>query len=114
MNIFKKVIPLFNLLANLFFLIAAFSYLVINKSGHTSFDPYILLIIFIPSILISSYYIFSSDKFISVIAILSIATGLTGIILLMYLDFTNSLLQYDIWIKRGMPGRGELNVIFAR
>lgn len=86
-------------------LISIFSYSYINKTNHTSIDPYIALFIFIPVALIGLIELLVNLKKKSIrwLAIVSILIGLAGIILLIYLDKSNTLLQYEVWIKRGMP-----------
>lgn len=81
------------------------SYNYINKTNHTSVDPYIALLIFIPVTLIGliEFLINLKKKSTRWLAIVSILIGLAGILLLIYLDKSNTLLQYEVWIKRGMP-----------
>ncbi len=78
------------------------AYTVQNSSGHTSVNPYALLGVFIPLLILGLvfYKQIQPRKWPSII---SIVIGLVGIALLIYFDKADILLQYDVWIKRGMP-----------
>ena len=80
-------------------------YAVDNQTGHTAMDPYLALVVFMPVLATGSTGIAILKKRQLPLwpCTLAIATGCIGIMLLLYLDKTNTLLQYDIWLKRGMP-----------
>ena len=62
-------------------------YANVNGSGHTAFNPYSALMVFGP-----------------VTIVVGVVVGVIGSGLLVYLDRSNTLLQYEIWIQRGMSG----------
>ncbi len=68
-------------------------------------DPYLALVVFVPVLATGSTGIVILNKRQLPLwpCVLAIAAGCIGIILLLYLDKTNTLLQYDVWLKRGMP-----------
>jgi len=86
-------------------IIAMGYYSVQNKSGHTSFDPYLANLVFIPvafSGLFSVLNLMKQGKPVK-LAVISFLVGLFGILFLVYLDKTNTLLNYEVWLDRGMP-----------
>jgi hypothetical protein len=77
------------------------AYTIHNDSGHTAFDPWLLSLLFVPSLIIGSTALpFRRTRF---PAILTLASAIAGLALLFYLDHFNVLVQYDRWIERGMP-----------
>lgn len=83
-------------------LLGLVSYTVQNSSKHTGMNPYFLLGVFIPLLILgfALYWQIQPHKW---PAIVSIVIGLVGIVLLVYFDKADILLQYEVWIKRGMP-----------
>lgn len=82
---------------------AMLAYAAGNASGHTSFNPWSLLAIFVPLLaagILSRGWRGSSHRRSSLFAIL---IGGAGIALLTWFDLGNVLLQYEVWIRRGMP-----------
>ena len=76
-----------------------------NESGHTSWEPRLLLLIFAP-LLLAGLLTFRRDEAASALvwpARTAALIGLSGILLIGYLDRTNSLVQYERWLERGMP-----------
>jgi uncharacterized membrane protein len=92
----------FGSIATIVFLLL-YSYL--NKSGHSGFNPYVALIVFAPSLAFGITNLFTNrnpwkNLWSGIIPTLSGGFG-TG--LLIFIDKANVLLQYETWIKRGMP-----------
>lgn len=81
-------------------------YAIVNDSSHTSFNPYSALMVFglvtITGILHLS--LIRCDGIVRWCSILAVVVGVIGSGLLVYLDRSNTLLQYEIWIQRGMSG----------
>ena len=81
---------------------ALWVYVLNNNSGHTGINLNLLYLFFIPLILFSVIKVKQYR-----IAAISIFLGILGTCSLIYLDKTNTLLQYNIWIERGMPNKNE-------
>jgi hypothetical protein len=80
-------------------------YTLLNGSGHTSINPYSALTVFVPvaTVGIITLLLRRKWKLPLLICIATVAVGCAGILLLVYLDRSNSLLQYEVWLNRGMP-----------
>lgn len=78
---------------------------VTNSSGHTSLDPWMALLVFLPVALtgLLNRLTCSEQGCRALWGYLAIAAGLAGVLLLAYLDLSGTLLQYEAWIERGMP-----------
>lgn len=79
-------------------------YSIQNKTGHTAFDPYLANLVFIPiafSGLFSVLNLLKQGKPVK-LAVISLVVGVAGILFLVYLDKTNTLLNYQVWLDRGM------------
>ena len=87
-----------SLLLILFFLV----YAIANESGHTSFDPWTGLEVFVPSLILGLARLALQGRG-DLWGWMAIAAGTAGIILLAWLDHSCVLLQYEVWIDRGMP-----------
>lgn len=76
-----------------------------NTSGHTSIDPALTLIVFLPVLITGLVYRYagSDGRRGKLWGTLAVFAGLAGILLLLYLDWSCTLLQYETWIERGMP-----------
>jgi|TARA_B100000959_G_C14994041_1_gene629320 peptidoglycan/LPS O-acetylase OafA/YrhL len=76
-----------------------------NDSGHTGFDPYTTLVVFVPVVLagILRLVMQRGNTAARWCALCAVLVGITGVVLLVYLDQSNTLLQYEVWIQRGMP-----------
>lgn len=85
-------------------LIALAAYERTNKSGHTGADPLWAAYLLIPTMLLSTWSLIQRSSYIAWIAFSIAATGIAYII---YLDRTNTLVEYHRWIKRGMPDKGK-------
>ena len=84
-------------------------YLIQNDSGHTGFDPYLALFAFVPITIVGLAHLafLRFGGLAGWFATLAIIVGISGMGLLVYLDRSNTLLQYEAWIERGMPERGS-------
>ena len=82
-------------------------YTVENDSGHTGIDPYRLLVVFVPVAIIGLIHLAAvrSPGHHRWLAVSAFTIGLLGVVFLVYLDRSNTLLQYEVWIERGMPER---------
>ena len=79
-------------------------YVFENGTGHTGINPNLLYFIFIPLMLLGLLKR-KKDR----LAMLAIGVAILGVTSLVYLDQTNTLLEYEIWIERGMPSNvGEV------
>lgn len=80
-------------------------YLIQNDSGHTGFDPYLALFAFVPITIVGLAHLLVPRLRLLAgwFATLAIIVGISGMGLLVYLDRSNTLLQYEAWIERGMP-----------
>jgi hypothetical protein len=72
---------------------------------HTAVDPYAALAVFIPVLLVGIVEVILLKRRGLPIwpGILTTAVGCIGILLLLFLDRTNTLVQYEVWLQRGMP-----------
>jgi len=80
-------------------------YVIMNDSGHTGLNPYSALMVFGP-VTIAGILHLSFIRCCGIArwcSILAIVVGIMGSGLLVYLDHSNTLLQYEVWIQRGMP-----------
>ena len=74
-------------------------YAVRNSSAHTGWEPFTAYLLFVPLAIAGG----GSLKKIGPAAAVAFAVGLAGIALIVWLDRTNRLVQYERWIERGMP-----------
>ncbi len=85
-------------------IIAILVYLGQNSTGHTSVQPYLGLGIFIPALLFGAISARlnrgSPGKY--NVSLVAFALGGLGALFLVYLDFSNTLLYYEEWLKRGL------------
>jgi uncharacterized membrane protein len=92
-------------LASIGTIAAMIMYLRENDSGHTAISPYLALLVFVPSLILGSSNIITTrniwkNQWGGVIPTLS---GALEAAFLVYVDKANVLLQYETWIRRGMP-----------
>lgn len=89
-----------------------FVYSILNRSGHTGVEPFLSLIVFGPAIALGAAVLAARKKSRSTseskhlssrAALFALATGLFGAGLVTWLDQTDRLVQYERWLKRGMP-----------
>jgi hypothetical protein len=93
--------------AGLLTICALLIYTAQNHSGHTGLNPYHAITAFISLGITGLIYLLTIrclgyQRWLSVSAIL---IGLLGVTVLVWLDRSNTLLQYEVWIERGMPER---------
>ena len=76
-----------------------------NSSGHTGWEPLTSLILFVPLAVVGAVCFAMLHRFTGIAraSVCAFAVGLAGIALIVTLDRTNRLVQYDRWIHRGMP-----------
>jgi hypothetical protein len=76
-----------------------------NSSGHTGWEPFTSLILFVPLAVVGAVCFALRDRFtgISRASVCALLVGMAGVALIITLDRTNRLVQYDRWIHRGMP-----------
>ncbi len=81
------------------------AYTVQNDSGHTGFSPYLGLAVFVPVALAGLFQIFflRTPRAARRWGVIALLAGVIGIALLVYLDKSNTLLEYGDWCSRGMP-----------
>ncbi len=83
-------------------------YTVQNDSGHTGFNPYLALAVFIPVVGAGCAALCLKRRSSVWPGIVAIGVGCAGVALLVCLDQGNILLEYEVWIDRGMPAlRGD-------
>ncbi len=75
-------------------------YIRASDSNHTAFEPWLLVAVFIPTIVFGAVVI-SRRQFVA--GVVAISIGASGLALLTYIDRTNTMVQYDRWLSRGMP-----------
>lgn len=76
-------------------------WLFVSDSPHTAFEPWLLLAVFVPGFVIGGTL--CAVPSCRDAGLWAFVASIFGIALLIYLDRSNSLLQYDRWIERGMP-----------
>lgn len=103
-KIITTIIPVLSSMTAFTMLIAIIIYTLTNDSGHTSANPYWALLIFIPTTafgIIGGTVSKLNQSSLWPSAICCIV-GLIGCGFLIYLDKSNTLLQYEVWIDRGL------------
>ncbi|HEY1173826.1 MAG TPA: hypothetical protein VGH19_20845 [Verrucomicrobiae bacterium] len=80
-------------------------YSIDNRSGHTGWEPLIALFLYLPLALVGMVCFALRRRFagIAAVSISAIVVGLVGATLVITLDRTNQLVQYERWLQRGMP-----------
>lgn len=80
-------------------------YALQNASGHCGFSPWLSLLVFVPLLLAGILGLLRSrgDRTLRTSALLAVTIALLGVLLLVYLDVSNTLLRYEVWVVRGMP-----------
>jgi len=76
-----------------------------DDSRHTGVDPWLALVLFVPVAVAGLAHVAVARRWrlSRRLGLLALAVGGAGIGLLLYLDRTDALLQYEVWIERGMP-----------
>lgn len=80
-------------------IVAMLWYVMHSDSPHTAFDPYGTFAIFLP-LGMAAAAAFKTNRKASAVAL---TVAIFGIALVVVLDQTNRLVQYDRWVNRGMP-----------
>jgi hypothetical protein len=80
-------------------------YAALNRSGHTGWEPLMTLVLFVPTALAGAISLLFARRLGPIVrpATLALATGVAGITLVVWLDQTHRLVEYQRWIERGMP-----------
>lgn len=98
---FAPVASLLTAIGSLAVLIVLSLYIRGNDSNHTSFEPWLLSIVFVTTVFVSIFdFRHRSSRWASVLAF---CLGFGGMSFLYCLDHFNIMVQYDRWIERGMP-----------
>ena len=84
-------------------ILAIGAYAVLNESSHTGMDPYDSYWIFIPLLITGIVFTTVAPNKKRTDGVWAVTIGLSGILLILYLDRTNALLEYGRWIERGVP-----------
>ena len=86
-------------------LMAVAVYALTNSSGHTSVQPYLGMVVFLPLAAVGLVGLVRGKGSGSMrrMYIAAMIVGLLGAALLVLLDRADILLQYETWIERGMP-----------
>ena len=97
-------ITLLGTLAGIVLLLSIAVYAFNNDSGHSSANPYLALALFVPLVIDGLLCLVFSlgtqePRWVSMCAI---ATGIAGVVFLVWLDKSNTLLQYEVWLVRNM------------
>lgn len=76
-----------------------------NSAGHTGWEPLTSLGLFVPLAAAGTVCFALRHRFTGIAraSVCALAVGLAGVALIVALDRTNRLVQYDRWIQRGMP-----------
>jgi len=76
-----------------------------NSSGHTGWEPFTSLILFVPLAVVGAVCFAMRHRFTGIArpSVYALTVGLAGVALIITLDRTNCLVQFDRWIQRGMP-----------
>ena len=84
---------------------ALIGYGLSNPSKHTGWEPFTSFSIFAPLVLSGAAAVLTRRlrPRLFVPGAVAIAVGILGIATVIYLDQTNRLVQYERWIRRGMP-----------
>jgi hypothetical protein len=80
-------------------------YTIDNQSGHTGWEPLFALFLYLPLALVGIFCFALRHRFVGIttVSVCAIVVGLTGATLIITLDRTNQLVQYERWLQRGMP-----------
>jgi len=100
---FKKINLIFSIFIGItgsLILILAIGYSIKNKSGHTSLNPYDMILPFLFFVILGCVNLYRKQKRIGKPLIV---IGLLGIILPILWDLTNILNEYNHWCKEGLP-----------
>jgi drug/metabolite transporter (DMT)-like permease len=82
--------------------------IALNDSGHTGAEPFLTFLYFGPLFCLS-LFAWWKKRVLKRTAQFSAAAAIAGILLVVLLDVTNMLVQYQRWAKRGLPERGTVS-----
>jgi len=76
-----------------------------NGSGHTGWEPFTSFILFVPLAIVGAICFSMRHRFAGIArpGVCALVVGLAGVALIITLDRTNRLVQYERWIQRGHP-----------
>ncbi len=76
-----------------------------NDSGHTGANPWLALVVFVPAALVGVLHLVARRhrRLPAWPGMAAMVIGCGGVGLLVYLDWSNTLLEYGVWLDRGMP-----------
>jgi|GEM_PF-1629707 hypothetical protein len=77
------------------------SYIYSSDSNHTSFEPWLLLVIFGPTAVAGAAGVIRRRSLVA--SLLALILGLGGTAFLYYIDHNNIMVQYDRWLEKDMP-----------
>jgi uncharacterized membrane protein YhaH (DUF805 family) len=78
-------------------------YAVSNRSGHTAWEPFTALALFVPLMILGACGM-TRRRVRSLVraGTWAFLVGLAGTVLIVALDQSNSLVQYERWLRRGL------------
>lgn len=74
-----------------------------NSSGHTGWEPFTSFILFVPLVVTGAICLRQRFAGLARPGVCALVVGLAGVALVITLDRTNRLVQYERWIHRGHP-----------
>ena len=77
-----------------------FAYIHMSDSNHTGFEPWLLVSVFLPTVVLG---VLAFGRRFIVAGLLAMLLGAVGMAVLTYIDRTNTMVQYERWLSRGMP-----------
>jgi drug/metabolite transporter (DMT)-like permease len=87
--------------------IAVYAFAV-NDSGHTGAEPFVAFLYFVPLLCVAVFVLWTRHLS-KRTALFSASVAIVGILLVVLLDATNMLVQYERWAKRGLPEQGSVS-----
>ena len=96
----KRLVMIISLVGVICSVITLWSYALQNHSGHTGFPLGFLYFVFYSFIFIG---VLGLNKRHNMVAVMLMIIAILGLGSLEYFDHTNLLLEYGVWLDRGMP-----------
>jgi hypothetical protein len=81
------------------------TYIRSSDSNHTGVDPWLLAVVFIPTVVLGVVAVKGRRAILTGLVALLIGAG--GLAMLTYIDRTNTMIYYERWLDRGMPDPHE-------
>src|SRR5690348_3965786 len=80
-------------------------YTIQNRSGHTGWEPFTSFVVFAPLAAAGGGLFLGRRRWPDVAraSVAALVVGVTGMGLVVWLDQSNRLVQYERWLKRDMP-----------